>query len=204
MRVSPPVCLARSVSRSLAAAAALGVLATSPAAAQTLSRPGFWMDGGIGYGRLRLTCTTCSGIVAATGPAYTVSVGGAASQNVLLGAQGELWQSSGNPRQQVTTVVAMVQWYPWPAAKVFVRGGVGIVKDSVALTADATGAHSTRGTGVALTLSAGYDFRLTPHFAVALQAATNVAALGDLTVGGATANDVVAYVSRIGVALVWR
>ncbi len=162
------------------------------------------MDAGIGYGRLRLTCASCSSIVAATGPAYTVAVGGAPAQNVVLGVEGELWQSSGSLRQQVKTVVAMVQWYPWPAARFFVRGGVGVVQGSVALTADTTGAHSTQGTGVALTLSVGYDFVVTRHFAVALQAATNVAALGDLAVGGATANDVVAYVSRIGVALVWR
>jgi hypothetical protein len=204
MRASHPVCLARSVSRSLAAALVLGALATSTAAAQTVSRPGFWMDAGIGYGRIRLTCVTCSRIVAATGAAYAVAAGGAVSQNVVLGVQGELWQSSSAPRQQVTTVVAMAQWYPWPAAKFWVRGGVGVVRGSVALTADTSAAHSTQGTGVALTLSVGYDFRLTPHFAVALQAATNVAALGDLVVGGAIANDAIAYVSRIGVALVYR
>lgn len=204
MKVSPPMRLARSVPRALGAALVLGALAASPAAAQTLQRPGFWMDAGVGYGRIRLTCVTCSSIVAATGPAYTVSIGGAVSQNVLLGVQGDLWQSSGAPRQQVQTVTGLVQWYPWPAAKLWVRGGVGIVKGSVALTADTTGAHSTKGTGVALTISVGYDFRLTSHLGVALQAATNVAALGDLAVGGATASDVIAYVSRIGIALVWR
>jgi hypothetical protein len=204
VKANSPWGVGHSVPRALRAAAVLGALAASPAAAQTLARPGFWMDAGIGYGRLRLTCTTCSSIVAATGPAYTVSVGGAPSQNVLLGVRGDLWQSSGTPRQQVQTLTAIVQWYPWPAAKFWVRGGVGIVQGSVALTADTTGAHSTKGTGVALTLSEGYDFRLTSHFAVALQAATNVAALGDLAVGGATANDVIAYVSRIGLALVWR
>jgi hypothetical protein len=208
MKASPPVWLTRSVPRALSAAMLLGALATLPAAAQTPSpepaRPGFWMDAGIGYGRLRLTCTTCTNIVAATGPAYTVSVGGAPSQNVLVGLQGDLWQSSGTPRQQVQTLTALLQWYPWRAAGLFVRAGVGIVQGSVALTADTTGAHSTKGTGVALTLAVGYDLRLTSHFALALQAATNVSALGDLTVGGAIANDVIAYVSRIGVALVWR
>jgi hypothetical protein len=196
---------ARSVPRAIGAAVVLGALATAPAAAQTLSRPGFWMDAGIGFGRLRLTCASCSSIVAATGPAYTISVGGAVSQNVLLGVQGELWSSGGSSlRQKVQTVVALVQWYPWPAAKFFVRGGVGIVQGAVALTADTTGAHSAQGTGVALTFSVGYDFRLTGHLGLALQAATNVAALGDLAVGGAIANDVIAYVSRIGVAVVWR
>jgi hypothetical protein len=204
MKARPPVVLKRAVPRALGAALMLGALAVSPAAAQELSRPGFWMDAGIGYGRLRLTCASCSSIVAATGPAYTITVGGAPSQNVLLGVRGDLWQSSGAARQHVQSVTAIVQWYPWPAAKFWVRGGVGIVQGSVALTADTTGAHSTQGTGVALTLSVGYDFRLTPHFAVTLQAATHVAALGDLAVGGVTANDVIAYVSRIGLALVWR
>jgi hypothetical protein len=202
--------LARGLSRALGTAAVLGAFATSPAASQAPApqpapnRPDFWVDAGIGFGRLRLTCASCSSIVAATGPAYTVSVGGAPSRNVLIGVQGDLWQSSGAPRQQVQTVVAMVQWYPWPTAGWFIRGGVGIVRGSVALTADTTGAQSTRGTGVALTVAAGYEFALTRRFGVALQAATNVAALGDLAVGGATANDVIAYVSRIGVALVWR
>jgi hypothetical protein len=209
--------LARSLRRTLGAAAVLGALVNSPATAQTpappptsapepaSARPGFWMDAGIGYGRLRLTCASCTSIVAATGPAYTISVGGAVSQNVVLGVQGELWSSGASAlRQQVQTVVAMVQWYPWPRAGFFVRGGVGIVRGSVALTADTTGAHSTKGTGVALTLNAGYDIVLTRRLAVALQASTNVAALGDLVVGGAIANDVIAYVSRIGLALVWR
>jgi hypothetical protein len=213
MRASLAVRLTRSVPRALGAAAVLGALAALPATAQTpasapepaRSRPDFFMDAGIGFGRLRLTCASCSSIVAATGPAYTFSVGGAPSQNVLLGVQGEVWSSGGSSlKQQVQTVVAMVQWYPWPSAGFFVRGGVGIVRGSVALAADTTGAFSTKGTGVALTLNVGYDIALTRRFALAVQAATNVAALGDLAVGGAIANDVIAYVSRIGVALVWR
>lgn len=208
MKAHHAVWLARALSRALGTAAVLGAFATSPAASQAPepapARPDFWMDAGIGFGRLRLTCASCSNIVAATGPAYTISVGGAPSRNVLIGVQGDLWQSSGAPRQQVQTVVAMVQWYPWPTAGWFIRGGVGIVRGSVALTADTTGAYSTQGTGVALTFAAGYEFALTRRFGVALQAATNLAALGDLVVGGATANDVIAYVSRIGLALVWR
>lgn len=198
---------ARSVPRALGATALLGALATGTAAAQTLSRPGFWMDAGVSYGRLRLTCDTgCARIVAVNGPAYTVTVGGAVSQNVLLGVEGQSWVNTGGATQQVRSVTAVVQWYPWPAAKFFVRGGVGIVQSTVSLTADTTGAHTAKGSGVALTVSAGYDFRVTQHFGVAVQAATHVAALGDLAVGGAVSNTkgVIAYVSRIGVALVYR
>ena len=204
MVMSRAVRWARSAPLALGGLALLGALATGTAAAQTVARPGFWMDAGVSYGRLRLTCTTCSTIVAVNGPAYTVTVGGAVSQNVLLGVQGQYWVNTGGATQQVRSAVAVVQWYPWPAANFFVRAGVGIVQGTVSLTTDTTGAHTAKSSGVNLTISAGYDFRVTSHFGVAVQAATHVAALGDLAVGGATANDVIAYISRIGVALVWR
>ena len=202
----------RPLAGALGVAALLGGLAAGQAAAQTAgpvavrtaSRSGLWLDAGIGYGRLRLTCATCTNIVALNGPAYTATLGFAVSQNVLLGVQGQSWSGNGGARQRVRSAVAIVQWYPWPAARFFVRSGVGIVQGTVSLTADTTGAHTARGTGVNLTVAAGYDLALTRHLAVAVQAATHVAALGDLAVGGAIASDVIAYVSRIGVAVVWR
>jgi hypothetical protein len=204
MMTSHVVRWARSVPRALGVTALLGALAAGPAAAQTPSRPGLWLDAGVGYGRLRLTCATCSSIVALNGPAYTVTVGAALSQNVLLGVQGQSWSGSGGALQQVRSAVAIVQWYPWSAARFFVRTGVGIVQGTVSLTADTTGAHTAKGTGANITLAVGYDFALTRHVGVAVQAATHVAALGDLAVGGTIANDVIAYVSRIGVAVIWR
>lgn len=196
---------AYSVPRALGVAALLlAALATGPAAAQTPARKNLWLDAGIGIGYLRLTCVGCSG-VAATGAALTASAGGGMSRNVLLGVQGQQWQTSGGgPRQVVRSILAIVQWDPWPAARFYVRGGTGIVQGTVAPKVAGAQPGTARGTGVVIALGVGYDLSLSPHFGVAVQAAEQIAALGDLTVGGVLANDVIAYVTRIGVALVFR
>jgi hypothetical protein len=184
----------------------LGAVAAGPAAAQTptAARRHVWVDAGLGVGYLRLTCVGCSG-VAANGAALTVSAGGSMAHNVLLGVQGQLWRSAGgDPRQLVRSALAIVQWYPWPAATFYIRGGLGIVQGTVAPEVAGALPGSARGTGNALAWGVGYDFGLTPHLGVALQLSEQFAALGDLTVGGVVANDVIAYVTRIGVALVWR
>lgn len=187
------------------AALLLGALVTQPAAAQTASRPGLWIDAGIGVGYLRLTCANCSG-VAANGAALTVSAGGGVTRNVLLGVQGQQWQSAtgGTSRQTVRSVLAVAQWYPWKAMRLYIRGGTGIVQGTVAPKAAGAQPGTARGTGVLIALDAGYDFLLSHHFGVAVQVGEQIAGLGDLTVGGVLANDVIAYVTRVGVALVWR
>ena len=149
--------------RVLGVAALLGTLLARPAAGQVPWRGGLWMDAGVGYGRLRLTCGTCTGIAAADGTEYTISVGGAPSRNVLLGVQGPV-----SPQVSDTT----------PA--------------------------TVQGTGITLDLGAGYDLPVSRHLGVAVQAAWHIAALGDLTVNGQNANDVIANVYRIGLAVVLR
>jgi hypothetical protein len=182
----------------------LGALAAGPAAAQTPARGHLWVGTGLGVGYLRVTCVGCSE-VAANGAALTVSVGGGMSRNVLLGVQGQLWRSTGGtPRQLVRSILAVVQWYPWPAARFFFRGGVGIVQGTVAPRAAGARPGTARGTGNALAVGVGYDIAVSPRYGVAVQVSEQFAALGDLTAGGVIANDVIVYVTRIGVALVWR
>lgn len=201
--MSVPVSAAARVAARAAVTVLLGLLLARPAAAQVPWRGGLWADAGMGYGRLRLTCTTCAGIAAAGGVEYTVSVGGAPSHNVLLGVQGQVWsRSGGSPRQTVRSLTAIVQWYPWTTAGFFVRAGTGLVRGPVT-PADTTPA-SVQGTGITLDMGAGYDFVVTRHLGLAVQAAWHIAALGDLTVNGQTADDVIAYVGRIGVAVVLR
>jgi hypothetical protein len=186
-------------------AALLVPLAAVGARAQAPYRGGLWADVGIGAGRLRLTCTTCAEMAAANGFEITVSVGGAPTRNVLLGVQGQAWTgTTGSLRQRVRSLLAVVQWYPWPAAGLFVRAGTGVVQGPV--TPEAAGAQpaSVQNTGVGFDLALGYDLPLSRHLGVTLQAASHVAALGDLTVNGQEANDVIAYVTRIGIAVVLR
>ena len=185
--------------------ALLLALAARAAAAQVPYRGGLWADVGIGPGRLRLTCTTCSAIAAAGGIELTVSVGGAPTHNVLLGVEGQLWtRTTGSLDQRVRSLLAIVQWYPWAEAGLFVRAGTGVVQGPVTPVASGAEPATVQNTGIGLDLGAGWDFPVSRHFGVTIQAATHIAALGDLTVNGQPANDVIAYVTRIGMAVVLR
>lgn len=184
----------------LVALAAVPVSAQVPAPspAYTPKRGGgLWGDVGIGYGSLHLTCATCATLVAAGGTAVTLSAGFTPARNVLLGLQAQQWSSSGG--QRVSSLLAVVQWYPWPAIGFFTRAGNGIVRGP-------GGAEpaSTQGTGVGFALGVGYDVKLNRRLGLTVQAATHISALGDLTVNGQPAPDVIAYVTRLGVAVVLR
>jgi hypothetical protein len=184
----------------------LAAFLAAPAHAQTAPHPkrgSLWLDAGFGYGYLSLTCANCSA-VAAHGTAVTVSAGFTPAQNVLLGLQAQQWSSS-QPElgQKESSLLIVVQWYPWPATGFFLRAGNGIVRGPGSQAANAPFA-STQGTGVGFALGVGYDVKVTRRLGVTVQAATNISALGDLTLGGQAANDVIAYVTRVGVAIVLR
>lgn len=185
--------------------ALLLALGAQPAGAQVPRRGGLWADAGAGYGRLRLTCATCSSVAAAGGTEVTVTVGGAPTANVLLGLQAQTWSSAGGgAKQKVRSLTAIVQWYPWPARGWFVRAGTGIVQGPVTPKADSTQPAAAQGTGVGLDLGFGYDLPVSEHFGLTVQAATHIAALGDLRVNGQPVNDVIAYIGRLGIAVVLR
>jgi hypothetical protein len=185
----------------------LAAFPTAPASAQTVQHQkrggGLWLDAGFGYGYLSLTCTNCSA-VAAHGTAVTISAGFTPAHNVLLGLQAQQWWSSQTQLgQKESSLLIVAQWYPWPATGFFLRAGNGIVRGPGSQAANALFA-STQGTGVGFALGLGYDVKLNRRLGVTVQAATNISALGDLTLGGQPANDVIAYVTRVGVAVVLR
>ena len=165
----------------------------------------FFMDAGAGYGYMRLTCLTCASVVRVDGVAFTATVGGSPSRKVLLGLQAQLWQSTGTSvKQTVKSLLAIAQWYPWLGMGFFLRAGTGIVQGPVAPLVVGPSLITAQGTGVSLAIGAGYDLRVTRHLGLTVQASTQVAALGDLTIAAQTAKGVIAYVSRIGLAVVFR
>ena len=144
-------------------------------------------------------------MAAAGGTEVTFTLGGAPTANVLLGLQAQTWSSAGaGPTQRVRSLTAIVQWYPWPAAGWFVRAGTGVVQGPVTPRADSAAPATVEGIGVGLDFGLGYDFPVSEHFGLTVQAATHIAALGDLKVGGLPADDVIAYIGRLGVAVVFR
>ena len=163
---------------------------------------GLWGDFGVGYGRLRVTCATCPKVVVPNGTAVTVSAGFTPAHNVLLGLQAQQWSSTGGPK--VSSLLAVVQWYPWPAIGLFMRAGNGIVRGHVTSEVGDAQTASTERTGVGFAFGLGYDVKLSRRLGLTVQAATHISALGNLTVDGQPPADVIAYVSRLGVAVVVR
>jgi hypothetical protein len=154
---------------------------------------------------MRLRCSNCSGVGTAYGGTLTATVGRSLSQRVVLGLEGQVWTSlDAGPREQVRSLTVVVQWYPFLKEHFFVRGGTGIVQGPVVPSVSGAQPEAVKGTGVGLTLGVGYDVPLSEHIAVAFQAASHVAALGDLDLQGTTLQDAIAYVTRFAVAVVFR
>jgi len=64
---------------------------------------------------------------------------------------------------------------------------------------------TVKGTGIGLTFGVGYDIPLGRRIGLAVQAASHVAALGDLSLpGNVNLNDTIAYVTRFSVAFIVR
>jgi hypothetical protein len=185
----------------------LGAGIATPAAAQRPpARTNLWFDAALGYGRLRVTCLTCSNTSSVGGTTVTVSIGGTPSRYALLGVEGQVWTGSdAGIAERVRSLNLVVHWYPWGLHNgLFLRGGTGLVDGIVALD-DSTGQkRAVKGKGLGISISLGYDIPVNRHFALTLQAGDQIAALGDLLVLGAKADDTIAYVSRFSVAVTLR
>ncbi len=197
---------ARAAATRLIAVTAAVCLMAGAAAAQERPRSGWWLDAGLGYGRLRLRCASCSDVGTAHGGTITATLGRSLSQRAVLGVEAQIWTSwESGPHEQVRSVTVVAQWYPFLKEHFFVRGGTGIVQGPVVQSVTGTAPESAKGTGVGLTFGLGYDFPLDRHTAIAVQVASHVAALGDLDMGGSVVmDDTIAYVTRFAVALVFR
>ena len=184
----------------------LGALLAGPAAAQNPVRHGFWLDAGVGYGRLRVRCTTCSEVGTSYGGTVTVTFGHSVSRKVMLGLEGQVWSDwEKGPQEHVRSLTVVAQWYPSRGDRFFLRGGTGIVQGPVVPSGTGASPASVKGTGVGLTFGVGYDIALGRRYGLAIQAASHVAALGDLALpDGVHLNDTIAYVTRISVAFVVR
>jgi hypothetical protein len=184
----------------------LSVLIVVPAAAQRRPRSGLWADAALGYGRLRVTCLSCSNNSSVGGTTVTVSIGGSPSRYVLLGVEGQIWTGSeAGISERVRSVNLVVHWYPWGLSNgLFLRGGTGLVDGIVALSDTLGQKTPVKGQGLGISVSLGYDIPLNRHIALTLQAGDQIAALGDLLVFGAKADDTIAYVSRFSVAITLR
>ena len=175
------------------------------ARAQLQRRSGMWLDAGYSIGRLRVTCRTCTPPASAGGSAVTISVGGAPSHYVLLGVEAQEWTGDDvNIAERVRSISVVAQWYPWRRNGFFLRGGTGLVDGLVAPNDSVAIRKAVKGHGIVIGFSIGWDQPISKHFAVTVQAGDQLAALGDISTTNGIADDTIAYVSRLGIALTLR
>ena len=156
---------------------------------------------------MRVVCLHCLNDRGADGTAVALSVGVSVSRHVLLGLEGQVWNGlASGLRERVRSLNMVAQWYPWGQRNgLFLRGGTGLV-DGTVIASDSSGSQVTvQGNGLGIYVSLGYDLLLSRRLALTFQAGDQISALGDLVaIGGIAADDTIAYLSRISVAITLR
>ena len=169
-----------------ASAVVLGLLLAFPAtgsAQYKQTRQGFWFNIGLGYGTLG--CKDCSGRTG--GLSGELQLGGTLSQKVQLGVGSNGWtKSESGATLTVTTVTALIRFYPSATGGFYLLGGLGIGT----ISASATGFGGSSETGTGAVLGLGYDFRvgtnvsLTPFWnGFAMNSSSSDANVGQIGLG---------------------
>ena len=131
------------------AAVLLLVFVVSPLAAQ--EKQGLFVGIGLGWGSLDITCEGCE-MDRESGFSGNFRIGGAVSDQVLIGAESEGWYKSIEGASiSFGTLTASAYFYP--ASKgLYLRGGIGL-----AVLSASDGGFSDSDTGLGFSFGAGYD-----------------------------------------------
>ena len=117
-------------------------------------RQGFWFNIGFGYGSLG--CEACDGHREGS---YSggLALGGALSQKVMLGGGTNAWTKSENGATlTVSTLVALIRFYPSATGGFFLLGGLGVGS----IHGEVSGFGSETQTGYGALAGLGYDIRV--------------------------------------------
>jgi hypothetical protein len=182
----------RTVVRVVAVLVALFGAARSVWAQYPQRRDGFWIGFGLGYGSANVACDNCRAGPRTEGLTGFLKLGGAPSQQRLIGGAITGWShSSGGATETMANLTGSLYVYPRARSGFFFTGGLGL-----------SGYHVNTvpawdGTGWGLTLGAGYDIRvgrdvsLTPVVNYLYGAVGDVTVLGTGVVGSRWRQDVI-------------
>ena len=174
-------------------------------------RTGLWAELAAGGGRLSMGCTECANPIRAPGSAGFIRLGGTLNDRVMLA-----WESAGFVDEtfgfadndttdvaEMETVSIVVLWFPWRHG-FFMKGGVGVAQGRFTLANGAAAPDSTEGTGIGMTLGVGWDFPISRKFAISVNAASFITAIGDITLPTRRVDDVIGSTYQMSVGLTFR
>jgi hypothetical protein len=188
---------------------ALGVV-TTPLAAQRPHRTGLWAELCNGPAIVRIASSASAEVTTKWGLGSCLRVGGALSNKVLLGVEtfGFLDKTFGFAKQDTSvvaetgTVALTVLWFPWRSG-FFLKGGVGTGQGTFTVLASPGQPVTADGVGVGLTYGLGFDLPISRKFALTVNAAAVITAIGDLVLPTTRVDDVIAtmYHAALGITI---
>ena len=138
-------------------------------------------------------------------------MGGVIADNVLLA-----WESAGFNDETFgfgggdTSVVAemastgiTVMWYPGRTG-LFLKGGVSFAQGTFTVSTGVAQADTVEGNGIGMTFGGGWDWSFSRKYALTLNAAAFVTAIGDLVLPSGRVDDVIGTVYQLTLSFTFR
>ncbi|HUL02660.1 MAG TPA: hypothetical protein VLV16_05445 [Gemmatimonadales bacterium] len=183
----------------------------APERKQRPHRTGLWFEFGSGSGAVRIGCGGCEDARFASGSSGYLRVGGTVSDNVLLAVETYGFddkafgfvEGDSSIVANDATITLSVLWYPWRSG-VFLKGGAGLASGDFTVTPDTGAALETHGVGVGMTFGLGYDWPISRKFAITVNGAVYITAIGDIKIANNFVDDVIAEMYQFSVGFTIR
>jgi hypothetical protein len=129
------------------------------------TREGFNISFGLGGGSAGLDCTSCPSDRQSGGTMY-LNIGGTVTPRLTVGGEINGWaQSSSEEDDLISSMMAVVHFYPVQTQGFFLSGGVGFTTLMIEGKGPFAG-EEIESTGAGVQLGAGYDWRVARNFSL--------------------------------------
>jgi hypothetical protein len=182
-----------------------------PAKQQRPHRTGLWAQIAAGPGFMRVARSGRDTVITSTVEGGFLRLGGVISDNVLLA-----WESAGyndetfgfgggdtTARAELATVGVAVLWYPGRTG-LFLKGGVGVAQGTFTVPTAGAQADTIESAGIGMSFGLGWDWSFARKYALTLDVAAFISAIGDLVLSTERVDDVIGTMYQVTLSFTFR
>ena len=184
--------------------AAAPALASGQLAPQSNTSSNLWLVAGGGFATVRGDCQTCEeDYPYRHGGNLLANVGYRVNERMDVGAE-VFWAPINSPQGTIRTTHfdAVAQFRPWRSQGFFLKGGAGLAL--VRNWVDVISSDPVNSKAFSLVVGGGWTFRSAGRFGAQVYFSQHAGAMGDLTTGAGTVQDVIGNFWSTGMAIVIR
>ena len=184
--------------------AAVPALASGQLAPQSNTSSNLWLVAGGGFATVRGDCQTCEeDYPYRHGGSILANVGYRVNERMDVGAE-VFWAPINSPQGTIRTTHfdAVAQFRPWRSQGFFLKGGAGLAL--VRNWVDVISSDPVNSKAFSLVVGGGWAFRPAGRFGAQVYVSQHAGAMGDLTTGAGTVQDVIGNFWSTGMAIVIR